>query len=124
MPTTFNVDPRGVYTAMDFAAYLQCAGSSVYQSIPGSRCRPKLGRQLPEPMRFGRLVRWTGQQLIDFATPPSSPIPQKSDGSVNRVDAKDRTPVREREGFENGYPVPAKRRVVSGSRANGNGGAK
>ena len=104
--------------------YRQCAASSVYQSIPGSRCRPKLGRQLPEPIRLGKLVRWTGQQLIDFATPPPSPFPQKSDGSESRVDANDRTPLREREGFENGYPVPAKLRLVSGSRATGNGGAE
>lgn len=60
------------YTPADVATALQVSVCSVYQSLPGQRCRPKLGKVLPEPIRFGRLIRWTGRQLIDFASPPNS----------------------------------------------------
>lgn len=58
------------YTPDETAAVLKVAVASVYQSMPGAKCRPKLGRKLPEPLRLGRLIRWTGQQLNDWAGIP------------------------------------------------------
>ena len=60
-------DHARFYTPDETAAVLKVAVASVYQSMPGAKCRPKLGRKLPEPLRLGRLIRWTGQQLNDWA---------------------------------------------------------
>lgn len=60
------------YTPEETAAVFKVAVASVYQSMPGAKCRPKLGRKLPEPLRLGRLIRWTGQQLNDWAGIPQS----------------------------------------------------
>ncbi|MDP2371276.1 hypothetical protein [Rhodoferax sp.] len=67
--------PGGLYTPLEAAAYFKVAVDSIYQSLPSATCRPKLGRKLPEPIRFGRLIRWTGQQLSDFSTPPKEAAP-------------------------------------------------
>lgn len=68
------MDPNALYAPHEAAAFFKVNVNSVYQSIPGKNTRPKLGRTLPEPIRFGRLIRWTGQQLIDFVKPPSSQV--------------------------------------------------
>ena len=65
------LDPGELYTPHDAAKFLKVNVCSVYQSLPGSRARPKLGKTLPEPLRLGRLIRWTGQQLLQFAEPPA-----------------------------------------------------
>ncbi|MCF8168310.1 MAG: helix-turn-helix domain-containing protein [Rhodoferax sp.] len=70
------LQPTALYTVQEAAQFFKCAESSVYQSLPGASCRPKLGRRLPEPIRFGRLIRFTGQQLIDFASPQTIQVPQ------------------------------------------------
>lgn len=64
------LDPGELYTPQDAATFLKVNVCSIYQSLPGSKAKPKIGRTLPEPIRLGRLIRWTGQQLLQFATPP------------------------------------------------------
>lgn len=66
------LNPHSLYTVVEAAHFFKVSKGSVYQSLPEARCRPKLGRKLPEPIRIGRLLRWTGQQLIDFISTPSS----------------------------------------------------
>ena len=66
------LDPGELYTPQDAARFLKVNVCSVYQSLPRSKAKPKLGRTLPEPIRLGRLIRWTGQQLLQFAEPPAT----------------------------------------------------
>ena len=65
------LDPGALYTPQDAAEFLKVHVCSIYQSLPGARVRPKIGRSRPEPIRLGRLIRWTGQQLLQFAEPPA-----------------------------------------------------
>lgn len=74
------LNPGELFTPHEAAKYLKVNVCSVYQSLPGSRSRSKLGRSLPEPIRLGRLIRWTGQQLMDFAVPP-----QLVDDAVSQI---------------------------------------
>lgn len=71
------------YTPADVSAAFQVAASSVYQSLPGKSCRVKLGKPLPEPLRLGRLIRWTGRQLNEWAGIPQSTqaAPQPATGA-------------------------------------------
>lgn len=64
--------PNKIYSVKTAALAFDVHESSIYQSMPGAK-RPKLGRCLPEPVRFGRAVRWSGQQLIDFLSVPVGP---------------------------------------------------
>ena len=64
------LNPHDLYTPKEAAEFLKVNVCSIYQSLPGSRAKPKIGRTLPEPVRLGRLIRWTGQQLLQFAAPP------------------------------------------------------
>jgi hypothetical protein len=66
------LDPGELYTPQEAAKFLKVNVCSVYQSLPSSRTKSKLGRTLPEPIRLGRLIRWTGQQLMQFAEPPAT----------------------------------------------------
>lgn len=68
------IDPSLLYTVADAAAYLRVSIFSIYKSIPGCPGGPKLRRPLPDPIRIGSRIRWTGQQLMDyvFASCPSA----------------------------------------------------
>lgn len=78
------LNPKSLYTVAEAAYYFKVSTGSIYQSLPGASCRPKMGRKLPEPIRLGRLIRWTGQQLIDFTSPPSAE-PAKSNQAKSVV---------------------------------------
>lgn len=52
-------------TVDDFARALRVCRGSIYQSLPGAE-RPKLGRTVPKPIRFGRALRWTPGQIDAF----------------------------------------------------------
>lgn len=63
------LDPSKLYTPNEIASYLKVALGSIYQSVPSAACRSKVGRKkLPEPIRLGRLIRWSGQQINDFVS--------------------------------------------------------
>lgn len=65
--------PNQIYSVKTAALAFGVHECSIYQSMPGA-ARPKLGRCLPEPVRFGRAIRWSGQQLIDFLNVPVAPV--------------------------------------------------
>lgn len=57
---------NSLYSAKEFAGALSVNAGSIYQSLPGAACRAKLGRSVPNPIRLGRALRWSGRQIIDF----------------------------------------------------------
>lgn len=63
-----ELSEHSLYSVKDFAVALSVHAGSIYQSLPGAKCRAKLGRTVPQPIRFGRSLRWSGKQIIDFVT--------------------------------------------------------
>lgn len=87
--------PSKLYTPADVASFLKVSRGTVYQSLPGATCRTKLGRKLPEPIRFGRLLRWSGQQINDFVGQPAA-LAQIPDSRTLETEATKRKPGRPR----------------------------
>lgn len=52
-------------TVDDFARALRVHRTSIYQSMPGLE-RPKLGKNVPAPIRLGRALRWTPGQIEGY----------------------------------------------------------
>ncbi len=90
------LDPGALYAPIDAAAFFKVNVCSIYQSLPGKRTRSKLGRRLPEPIRFGRMIRWTGQQLIDFASPMAPSTEWPAENPLVKITPAARRPGRPR----------------------------
>ena len=87
--STHMLNPSELYTVEDAARFLKVNICSVYQSIPRRDKKPfhpKLGRVMPAPVRLGRMIRFSGQQLLDFVSPPPAqePDPSAAPESVRR----------------------------------------
>lgn len=66
------IKPTSIYTVAEVAQLFKVSIYTIYQSLPSAKGRCKMGRKLPEPLRFGRSIRFMGQQLLDFASPPDT----------------------------------------------------
>lgn len=66
-------DNASFYRPDEAAVTFKVAAGSVYQSMPRAKCRPKLGRKLTGPLRLGRSIQRTAQQLNAWAGVPQPP---------------------------------------------------
>lgn len=64
-PSPQTAPTTTLQTVDDFARALRVNRGSIYQSMPGLE-RPKLGRNVPPPIRLGRTLRWTPGQIEAF----------------------------------------------------------
>lgn len=59
------INPDQWYSARGFAGFLGVHPVSIYQSQPHLGAS-KLPLPVPEGIRIGRSVRWTGRQILDY----------------------------------------------------------